>query len=77
MGKATLVLALVSAMPAFGVAAQGQGTFRGAEQGAARGNAVARPIDGIVGGAVGAGVGGVNGALGISLRYRRVHDARG
>lgn len=56
MGKATLVLALVSAMRAFGAAAHGQG---------------------IVGGAVGAGVGGVNGALGIRPRYRRVHDARG
>lgn len=77
MRKATLILGLVSAMIAFGDAAQGQGIFRGAEQGAARGNAVAGPIGGIVGGAVGAGVGGVNGALGIRPRYRRVHSARG
>nr|WP_311276052.1 hypothetical protein [Methylobacterium sp. WCS2018Hpa-22] len=77
MKPASLILGLATAWVVLGGTAQAQGIFRGAEQGAARGNAVAGPIGGIVGGAVGAGAGGVNGALGIRPRYRRVHGSGG
>src|SRR5689334_7706941 len=52
------------------VAAQAQGTIRGAEEGAAVGGNAAGPLGAIVGGAVGAAAGTVGGILGVDERPR-------
>jgi hypothetical protein len=61
-----MVLAIL-AMP---MAAQGQGTVRGAQEGAAQGDHDAGPVGAAVGGAVGAVVGTVGGILGVEDRPR-------
>lgn len=59
------------------LAANAQGTIRGAEEGARVGNDAAGPIGGIVGGAVGAATGTVGGILGVEERPRfREHVVR-
>ena len=58
---ATLVLPL---------AAQAEGTIRGAEEGAAAGGNAAGPLGAVVGGAVGAATGTVGGILGVDDRPR-------
>ena len=66
-----IVLPLVTiAVLALPVAAQAQGTIRGAEEGAAAGGHVGGPIGAIVGGAVGAATGTVGGILGVDDRPR-------
>jgi Protein of unknown function (DUF1236) len=65
LGSMMLLAAL--ALP---MAAQAQGTVRGAQEGAARGNRDAGPIGAVVGGAVGAVTGTVGGILGIDDRPR-------
>jgi Protein of unknown function (DUF1236) len=62
-----MVLLAVMMVP---VAAQAQGTVRGAEEGAAIGNRDAGPVGAVVGGAVGAVTGTVGGILGIDNRPR-------
>src|SRR4051812_40392903 len=52
------------------IAAQAQGTIRGAEEGAAVGGNAAGPLGAIVGGAVGAATGTVGGILGVDDRPR-------
>jgi hypothetical protein len=52
------------------VAAQAEGTVRGAQEGAAEGGRAAGPLGAIVGGAVGAAVGTVDGILGVDDRPR-------
>jgi hypothetical protein len=52
------------------VAAQAQGTLRGAQEGAAEGERAAGPLGAIVGGAVGAATGSVEGILGVDDRPR-------
>jgi hypothetical protein len=52
------------------IAAQAQGTVRGAEEGAAAGGNAAGPLGAIVGGAVGAATGTVGGILGVDDRPR-------
>ncbi|SPK02013.1 conserved exported protein of unknown function, DUF1236 [Methylorubrum extorquens DM4] len=52
------------------MAAQAQGTLRGAERGAQEGADAAGPIGGIVGGAVGAATGTIGGILGVEDRPR-------
>ena len=52
------------------VAAQAQGTVRGAQDGAAVGDRAAGPVGAVVGGAVGAAVGTVGGILGVEDRPR-------
>jgi hypothetical protein len=66
-----IVLSLAAvAILALPVAAQAQGTLRGAEEGAAAGGHVGGPIGAIVGGAVGAATGTVGGILGVDDRPR-------
>jgi|ERR1700742_2610213 hypothetical protein len=65
LGSMMLLAAL--ALP---MAAQAQGTVRGAQEGADRGNRDAGPIGAVVGGAVGAVTGTVGGILGIDDRPR-------
>jgi hypothetical protein len=66
-----IVLPLAAvAILALPVAAQAQGTLRGAEEGAAAGGHVGGPIGAIVGGAVGAATGTVGGILGVDDRPR-------
>jgi hypothetical protein len=60
---------LLSAL-ALPVAAQSQGTVRGAQEGARQGEHDAGPIGAIVGGTVGAAVGTVGGILGVDDRPR-------
>ena len=62
-----LVVAATFALP---IAAQAQGTIRGAEEGAAIGGNTAGPVGAIVGGAVGAATGTVGGILGVDDRPR-------
>lgn len=62
-------LALI-AMLTLPMAAQAQGTLRGAEEGAAEGGRAAGPVGAIVGGAVGAAAGTVGGILGVDTRPR-------
>src|SRR3954464_2808999 len=52
------------------LAAQAQGTVRGAEEGAAAGGNAAGPLGAIVGGAIGAATGTVGGILGVDDRPR-------
>jgi Protein of unknown function (DUF1236) len=61
---------LLFGMLALPIAAQAQGTVRGAEEGAAVGNRDAGPIGAAVGGAVGAVTGTVGGILGVDDRPR-------
>jgi hypothetical protein len=65
LGSMMLLAAL--ALP---MAAQAQGTVRGAQEGADRGNRDAGPIGAVVGGAVGAVTGTVGGILGLDDRPR-------
>lgn len=65
LGSMMLLAAL--ALP---MAAQAQGTLRGAQEGADRGNRDAGPIGAVVGGAVGAVTGTVGGILGVDDRPR-------
>jgi uncharacterized protein DUF1236 len=65
IGSMMLLAAL--ALP---MAAQAQGTVRGAQDGAAAGDRAAGPIGAIVGGTVGAAVGTVGGILGVEERPR-------
>ncbi len=60
----------VVATLALPLAAQAQGTIRGAEEGAAAGANVGGPIGAIVGGAVGAATGTVGAILGVDDRPR-------
>jgi len=62
----TMLLATV-ALP---LAAQAEGTVRGAQEGAAVGGNVAGPLGAVVGGAVGAATGTVGGILGVEERPR-------
>ena len=61
---------VVLATLALPLAAQAEGTIRGAEEGAAVGGNAAGPLGAIVGGAVGAATGTVGGILGVDDRPR-------
>ena len=61
---------VVLATLALPLAAQAEGTLRGAEEGAAEGGRAAGPLGAIVGGAIGAATGTVNGILGVNDRPR-------
>ena len=52
------------------LAAQAQGTIRGAEEGARAGDRAAGPLGAIIGGAIGAATGTVGGILGVDDRPR-------
>ena len=67
--KILLPIAVV-AMLALPVAAQAEGTVRGAQEGAAESGRAAGPIGAIVGGTVGAATGTVGGILGVDTRPR-------
>jgi Protein of unknown function (DUF1236) len=58
------------ALLALPVAAQAQGTLRGAQEGAAAGDRAAGPLGAVVGGTVGAVAGTVGGILGVEERPR-------
>jgi hypothetical protein len=58
------------ALLALPVAAQAQGTVRGAQEGAAQGERAAGPVGAVVGGALGAVAGTVGGILGVEERPR-------
>jgi hypothetical protein len=66
--KFTFLQIAVLATLAFPIAAQAQGTVRGAQEGAAAGNRDAGPVGAVVGGAVGAVTGTIGGILGIDDR---------
>ena len=66
----TLLPMVVLATMALPLAAQAQGTLRGAEQGAREGDRAAGPLGAIVGGAVGAATGTVGAILGVDDRPR-------
>jgi hypothetical protein len=68
--KTMLMPLIVAGTLALPLAAQGQGTIRGAEEGAAVGGNAAGPLGAIVGGAVGAATGTVGGILGVDDRPR-------
>lgn len=70
MKNRLLVPMTTLAMLALPLAAQAQGTIRGAEEGAAAGGNAAGPLGAIVGGAVGAATGTVGGILGLDDRPR-------
>jgi Protein of unknown function (DUF1236) len=70
MKNRLLVPMTTLAMLALPLAAQAQGTIRGAEEGAAAGGNAAGPLGAIVGGAVGAATGTVGGILGVDDRPR-------
>jgi len=65
-----LIAATAAALFTLPIAAQAQGTLRGAERGAAEGGAAAGPVGAVVGGAVGAATGTVGGILGVDDRPR-------
>lgn len=65
LGSMMLLAAL--ALP---MAAQAQGTVRGAQEGAVQGDRAAGPVGAVVGGAVGAVAGTVGGILGVEDRPR-------
>ena len=65
-----LGLTMLLATLALPMAAQAQGTVRGAQEGEAQGNHDAGPIGAVVGGAVGAVAGTVGGILGVEDRPR-------
>jgi hypothetical protein len=64
---ATMTTLALLALP---VAAQAQGTVRGAQEGAAQGERAAGPVGAVVGGALGAVAGTVGGILGVEERPR-------
>jgi hypothetical protein len=66
----TILPMVVLATLTLPLAAQAQGTFRGAEEGAREGDRAAGPLGAIVGGAVGAATGTVGGILGVDDRPR-------
>ena len=65
-----LMAATAAALLTLPMAAQAQGTLRGAERGVEEGGAATGPIGAIVGGAVGAATGTVGGILGVEDRPR-------
>ena len=65
-----LVPMIALALLALPVAAQAQGTLRGAQEGAAQGGRDAGPLGAIVGGTVGAVAGTVGGILGVEDQPR-------
>jgi Protein of unknown function (DUF1236) len=65
-----MVPMIALALLALPVAAQAQGTVRGAQEGAAEGAYQAGPIGAVVGGALGAVAGTVGGILGVEERPR-------
>ena len=70
MNTKLLVPTIFLALIALPMAAQAQGTVRGAERGAAVGERDAGPIGAVVGGAIGAVAGTVGGILGVQDRPR-------
>jgi hypothetical protein len=70
MNPKLLVPMMAFALLALPVAAQAQGTVRGAQEGAAQGEHDAGPIGAAVGGALGAVAGTVGGILGVEDRPR-------
>jgi len=70
MKSKILVPMTMLALLALPVAAQAEGTVRGAQEGAAEGGRAAGPIGAIVGGTVGAATGTVGGILGVDTRPR-------
>jgi len=69
--KSKIVMPLAAlAILAMPVAANAEGTVRGAQEGAAEGGRVGGPIGAIVGGTVGAATGTVGGILGVDTRPR-------
>src|SRR4029079_12025718 len=65
-----LLVVATLALLALPVAAQAQGTLRGAQEGAAQGGHDAGPIGAVVGGTVGAVAGTIGGILGVEDRPR-------
>jgi hypothetical protein len=65
-----LVTTMTLALLALPLAAQAQGTIRGAQEGAAQGERDAGPIGAVVGGVLGAAAGTVGGILGVEDRPR-------
>jgi hypothetical protein len=65
-----LLVVATLALLALPVAAQAQGTLRGAQEGAAQGGHDAGPIGALVGGTVGAVAGTIGGILGVEDRPR-------
>jgi hypothetical protein len=70
MKKTALISAAILAGLTFPIAANAQGTIRGAEEGAAAGGRAGGPLGAIVGGTVGAATGTVGGILGVDDRPR-------
>ena len=70
MNPKLLVPMMAFALLAVPVAAQAQGTVRGAQEGAAQGEHDAGPIGAVVGGVLGAAAGTVGGILGVEDRPR-------
>jgi hypothetical protein len=70
MNSKFLMPLVVLATLALPLAAQAEGTLRGAEEGAAEGGRAAGPLGAIVGGAIGAATGTVGGILGVDDRPR-------
>jgi hypothetical protein len=70
MNTKFLMPLVVLATMALPLAAQAQGTLRGAEDGAEAGGRAAGPLGAIVGGAIGAATGTVGGILGVDDRPR-------
>lgn len=68
--KMKIVPMIALATLALPLAAQAQGTVRGAEEGAAVGDRAAGPVGAVVGGTVGAATGTVGGILGVEDRPR-------
>jgi hypothetical protein len=65
-----LVPMIALALLALPMAAQAQGTVRGAQEGAAQGDRAAGPVGAVVGGALGAVAGTVGGILGVDDQPR-------
>ena len=70
MNPKLLVPMMTLALLTLPVAAQAQGTVRGAQEGAAQGERDAGPIGAVVGGVLGAAAGTVGGILGVEDRPR-------
>ena len=70
MNSKFLVSTMLLALLALPVAAQAQGTVRGAQEGVAEGDRAAGPLGAVVGGTVGAVTGTIGGILGVEDRPR-------
>jgi hypothetical protein len=70
MNPKLLVPMMTLALLALPLAAQAQGTVRGAQEGAAQGERDAGPLGAVVGGVLGAAAGTVGGILGVEDRPR-------